>query len=58
MDGGSVIIDRPLGVSNPLFENIKTGEVTSIKIEFPTKSGGLVFQYDTDNFSTDACEGK
>ena len=47
-----------LGGSNPLFEKTKTGEVTSIKIEFPTESGGLVYQYDTDNFPADACEGK
>ena len=40
-----------------LFEKIKTGEVTSIRIEFPTESGGLVFEYDTDNFPADACEG-
>ena len=44
--------------SSGLFEKIKTGEVTSIKIEFPTESGDLVFEYDTDNFPADFCEGK
>ena len=45
-----------LAASSGLFEKIKTGEVTSIKIEFPTDDGDLVFEYDTDNFPTDACE--
>ena len=50
----------PTGIpeaSSGLFEKIKTGEITSIKVEFPTESGGLVFEYDTDHFPTDACEG-
>ena len=42
--------------SSGLFEKIKTGEVTSIKIEFPTESGDLVFEYDTDNFPAFLCE--
>ena len=47
-----------LAASSGLFEKIKSGEVTSIRIEFPTESGGLVFEYDTDNFPADACEGE
>ena len=48
-----------------IFERIKTGEVTSVQIEIPIVTGGfdekksrLVFQYDTDNFPADVCDGR
>ena len=53
-----VLSKLPGLISGELFEKIKTGEVTSIKVEFPTEDGGLVFEYDTDNFPAVACEGE